>query len=210
MTLTHALARSTIAPIFIGGGVDSVRNPEPKAKAAESTARRLGEYGLPSDPTKLVRFNGGVQLVAGSLLVLGRLPRLASAALAVSLVPTTLAGHRFWEETDPVAKAHQRVQLLKNLAILGGLILAATDTNGAPSLTWRAKRATRRASDSVASLSSSVGSHLAHHPSLSDRVGTLGDRAMDAAGPFIDRARAVAENVGEQLSDRASAARHLL
>jgi hypothetical protein len=39
----------------------------------------------------------------------------------------------------------QRTHFLKNLAILGGLIIAATDTEGAPSLGWRARRAAKRA-----------------------------------------------------------------
>ena len=45
--------------------------------------------------------------------------------LAASLVPTTLAGHRFWEETDPQAKAMQRLQFAKNTSVLGGLLLAS-------------------------------------------------------------------------------------
>ena len=70
---------------------------------------------------------------------------LAATVLAASLVPTTLAAHRFWEEEDPRARAAQRVHFQKNCAMLGGLILAAVDTGGRPSLGWRARRAARRA-----------------------------------------------------------------
>ena len=70
--------------------------------------------------------------------------------LATSLVPTTAAGHRFWEEESPQSKAMQQTHFLKNLSILGGLILAATDTEGAPSLGWRARRAARRAAEKAA------------------------------------------------------------
>ena len=52
-----------------------------------------------------------------------------------------MAGHRFWEEDEPEARASQRIHFLKNAAVVGGLILAATDTEGRPSLSWRAKRA---------------------------------------------------------------------
>jgi putative oxidoreductase len=62
-----------------------------------------------------------------------------------SLVPTTLAGHRFWEVTDKQARAAQRIHFLKNVAMLGGLILAATDLEGRPSLLWRARRAAGKA-----------------------------------------------------------------
>jgi hypothetical protein len=65
--------------------------------------------------------------------------------LAGSLVPTTLAGHRFWEEKDPAERYRQRGNFLKNVGLLGGLILAAVDTEGQPGLAWRAKHATHHA-----------------------------------------------------------------
>jgi uncharacterized membrane protein YphA (DoxX/SURF4 family) len=48
-------------------------------------------------------------------------------ALAVSMVPTTVAGHPFWEIDEPVKRSQQRVQFLKNLGILGGLLVVAFD-----------------------------------------------------------------------------------
>ena len=61
--------------------------------------------------------------------------------LAASLVPTTVAGHQFWNETDPAAKANQKIHFFKNLSMLGGLLLAAVDTEGRPGVAWRARRA---------------------------------------------------------------------
>ena len=75
---------------------------------------------------------------AGSLLALGKLPRLASTVLAATLVPTTVAAHSFWQEQDPEVRAKQKVQFLKNLGLLGGLLLAAVDTEGKPGLAYRA------------------------------------------------------------------------
>ena len=148
--------------MFITGGLDAVKNPNAKAKAAEKVATEISGLGLPEDPVQLVRLNGAVQLVSGLLLAVGRVPRLASVALAASLVPTTLAGHRFWEEHDPAAKASQRIQFLKNLAMLGGLLLAAMDTNGAPSLRWRAKKAAGKASASIGSAGEAMGDRASH------------------------------------------------
>ena len=48
-------------------------------------------------------------------------------ALGVSSVPTTFAGHRFWEIQDPAQRAQQRTHFLKNTAILGGLVVVAFD-----------------------------------------------------------------------------------
>jgi uncharacterized membrane protein YphA (DoxX/SURF4 family) len=211
MPLSHRLARSFIAPMFITGGLDAVRNPKSKANAVEKVAGQLSALGLPEDPVQLVRLNGAVQLAAGSLLAIGRVPRLASAALAASLVPTTLAGHRFWEETDPAVKANQRIQFLKNLAMLGGLLLAAMDTNGAPSLRWRAKKAAGKATASIGSMGSSIGGHAPHAGSfnehvsaLADGAGALGERAAVAVGPLLERVIELAGSAGGKAGDSAT------
>jgi hypothetical protein len=92
---------------------------------------------VPERSEDAVKVNGAVQTVAGTLLGMGVMPRLAAAAIAASLVPTTLAAHRFWEENDPQERARQRIQFLKNLTMMGGLLLAAADTGDNPSLSWR-------------------------------------------------------------------------
>jgi putative oxidoreductase len=145
MSLTRRVARPLLAASFISGGVDTLRNPEPRVAMAETVAPKVAEpLPLPNDPDQLVKINAVVPVVAGILLAIGRLPRFAACALAGSLVPTTLAGHRFWEEDDPARRHQQQIHFFKNLGLLGGLVLAAADTGGAPSLGWRARRAARR------------------------------------------------------------------
>lgn len=149
MAITRKIARPMLAAMFVTGGVDAVKRPDAKVSTAEAVTEPLaGPLGLPDDTAQLVRINGAVQIGAGLMLATGRLPRLAAAALAVSLVPTTLAGHRFWE-ADADARAGQRIHFLKNVSMLGGLILAATDTEGRPSLAWRARKAAQRAQQSL-------------------------------------------------------------
>jgi putative oxidoreductase len=77
---------------------------------------------------------------------------VAALALGASLVPTTFAGHRFWEEGDPKQRAAQKIHFLKNVGLLGGLLLAALDTEGQPSLRWRAGRAAGHARATTASV----------------------------------------------------------
>ncbi len=84
-----------------------------------------------------------MQVVGGVLLGLGRCPRLSALALAATLVPTTLAAHRFWEAEDPSDRAQQRIHFFKNMSMLGGLLIAADDTGSAPSLLWRGRHAAR-------------------------------------------------------------------
>ena len=78
------------------------------------------------------------------MLAAGFLPRVGALAIAATLVPTTLAGHPFWKEEDPAKRKTQRVQFLKNMAMMGGVLLAAVDTAGKPGLAWRAQSLANR------------------------------------------------------------------
>ncbi len=62
-------------------------------------------------------------LGGGALLISGIAPALATGILGAALVPTTLAGHAFWKETDPQLRAQQIAHFAKNLGLLGGLLL---------------------------------------------------------------------------------------
>lgn len=99
------------------------------------------QSGLPNDPELGVRINGAVMLGAGTLFATGKFPRTSAALLAASMVPTTLAGHAFWKESEPQAKQAQQIQFFKNLSMLGSLILAAVDTDGKPGVAYRSKMA---------------------------------------------------------------------
>jgi uncharacterized membrane protein YphA (DoxX/SURF4 family) len=134
--------------MFVTGGFDSLRSPASKVPAADPIAPRIAQKlpYLPEDTEQLVRINGAVQVGAGLLLATGRLPRVSAALLAGSLVPTTLAGHRWWEEQDETRRAQQRIHFFKNLSMLGGLMLAAVDTEGRPGLAWRAQHVAHHAS----------------------------------------------------------------
>jgi putative oxidoreductase len=146
MTPIRRLARPLLAAPFVTGGIETLCNPEGRVKKAEPVTTTLSRsFGLPDDTIQLVQLNAVVQVGAGSLLAIGKFPRLASIALCSSIIPTTIAGHRFWDESEPASRAQQRIHFVKNLAILGGLLLAALDTEGAPSLSWRAKRAATKA-----------------------------------------------------------------
>ncbi len=150
MDLVRTLARPMLGSMFVLGGIDAVRNAEKKVPKAENVVAGLNEsLGLPGDTVTLVRVNGTVQVVAGLALGAGKFPRLAALALAASLVPTTLAGHAFWNETEASARAAQRTQFFKNVSMLGGLVLAADDTGGRPSIPWRIHEAVDHAREGL-------------------------------------------------------------
>ncbi len=149
MTVVRRLARPMLASVFISGGLEALRNPEPKVPAAQDVAPPIAAKlpYLPEDPESLVKINAAVQVGAGTLLALGRFPRLSSTLLAASIIPTTAAGHRFWEEQDQATRSQQQVHFFKNVGLLGGLVLAAVDTEGRPGLAWRARHASHHAAD---------------------------------------------------------------
>ena len=146
------IARALLGGIFIIGGWDLLQKPKPKVPAAEDVGVPIAKkMGLPTDPMELIKINGMVQFVGGILLALGWMPRLASLALAASLVPTTLSAHRFWEISDPEQRKMQMMHAFKNGSILGGLVMSALDHGGRPSLFWMTGKAADRVEDAVSS-----------------------------------------------------------
>ena len=102
------------AGIFIHGGWIAFRVPGARA-------RKAAKLRLPQ-PELMVRLNAVTMIGAGTALGLGIKPKLSALVLTGSLVPTTLAGHRFWEEETAEGRTAQLTQFLKNLAMLGGLL----------------------------------------------------------------------------------------
>src|SRR5262249_10150350 len=96
MAVLRAFPRPMLASIFIIQNYDLMRNPDRVVKAAEPVVRPIASRVpvVPDDTEQAVRLNGAAQFVAGSLLAVGWLPHLSTLALAVTLVPTTVAGHR--------------------------------------------------------------------------------------------------------------------
>jgi putative oxidoreductase len=109
------LGAMLISGIFVYGGYEAIREPGGRAAKAE-------KLGLPEGEA-MVRLNGALMILGGTALAFGKKPKLAAMALIGTLVPTTLAGHRFWEEGDPKGRSMQLVQFLKNVGLLGGLLI---------------------------------------------------------------------------------------
>lgn len=164
MAITRLIARPLLASAFVVGGYHALRNPEPlkeKARRVVSLADSLG-FPVAADAGTLVRVNGAAQIAAAAAFATGRAPRLSAAVLAGSLLPTTYAGHPFWEEKDPVRRREQLNAFAKNTSLLGGLVLAAFDTAGKPGVAWRVQHGARAAKREAR--------HLAHDAKLEARL----------------------------------------
>ncbi|MCB2047562.1 MAG: DoxX family protein [Novosphingobium sp.] len=102
------IGRLLIAVIFIVSGLGKLTDPA-------STAQSLSSVGLSS---ALAIPTGIFELVAGLMLAAGFAVRLVSMALFVFVALATLFFHNHF--TDPM----QAAMAMKNLAIMGGLMLA--------------------------------------------------------------------------------------
>ena len=137
--IVRRLARPMLAAIFVAAASTRCATPPPgptPPRPAREGRRRAGRAGRPracwSGPTA-ARWWPAARCwpPAGSPAFLG--------VLAASLGPDDLAGHAFWEKTDPAKSAAAAQQFLKNVGLLGGLLMAAVDTAGKPGLAWRAR-----------------------------------------------------------------------
>ena len=109
-------------------GFDALREPGGRVDQAAPVLASIRKVApLPEDDELVVRANAAVMVASGTLLALGIAPRLSALALACSLIPTTLAGHSYWAVEDPAVRKQQRIQFHKNMAMLGGLLLAVID-----------------------------------------------------------------------------------
>ena len=136
-----------LAAAFVGQGIDALRSPKPAADAARPTLEGLQKLPepvastVPKNAETFAKATAAVQIAGGLLLATGRVPRLASAVLAATVIPANLGAHMFWNEVDPGRKAAKRRDFLTDISLLGGLIIAAADTAGKPSLGWRGRQA---------------------------------------------------------------------
>ena len=117
MNLVRHLARALVGAPFVYLGHQAATAPGARVQMA-------ADLGIPN-PETAVRLNGWAMVAGGAALAAGVLPRVAAGGLAAALVPTTLAGHAFWNHDDPSARTVNRIQFLKNTALLGGLLAIA-------------------------------------------------------------------------------------
>ena len=218
--LIRRIARPLLSAVFIGQGIETLRNPSVTLEATEPTVaalRTLPEpYGdkVPSNPETVARINAAVQVSGGLLLATGKLPRIASAALAVTVIPGSLGGHLFWTEKDPQRKAEQRRALLTDLSLLGGLIIAAADTAGKPSLGWRGRQAASRLSEAVSSalpldgsddslLDSELADRISHGLHVgAERSRELASTAAERSAPLVEAARKRGEELAHTAAEK--------
>ena len=146
MSLLRFAARTMLASFFVINGIRALRDPEPLVSATEPIAKTflpLAEKTLPpqaaaylpEDAKGLVKLSALAQIVGGLSLATGIGRRLGAGVLAVSMAPQLLASSPFGSSSDQDSTN----DFLRNIALTGGVLLAAGDTEGQPNLAYRAK-----------------------------------------------------------------------
>lgn len=91
-------------------------------KNVESLTGYAQFKGVPSPRFAVIV--GGVLLLLGGLgVVFGIAPEASLAVLIIFLVPVSFKMHTFWKETDPTKRMMERVQFMKNMALIGALLM---------------------------------------------------------------------------------------
>jgi len=145
MSVLRFVARSMLASYFVLNGVRALARPEDLAPATAPIAEKLmpklsaalpesARAFVPTDATGLVKLNGLLQIVGGASLATGFFRRIGAGVLAVTTVPNLLAANPL---TKGPGQAAAQAEFGTNVALLGGVLLAAQDTEGKPTLVWR-------------------------------------------------------------------------
>src|SRR5437588_958548 len=118
MSMVRSLGHMCLAGIFVSGGAQAFLNPDGRVN-------KVAAAGIP-EPQQAVELNGAAMVIGGTLLGLDIAPKLAALVLLGTIVPTTVVGHAFWKEESDMGRRNQQTQFLKNLGLLGGLLLVLT------------------------------------------------------------------------------------
>lgn len=119
-------ARILAAQLFLVAGVR-------KVLGWNGTVALFSTLGLPLPEITAV-FVVAIELLGGLALLVGRKDAIAAGVLALFTFGATLIAHRFWS-ADSAQFAGQLSQFIKNMAIIGGLLMFVVLARQAPAQT---------------------------------------------------------------------------
>jgi putative oxidoreductase len=127
MQMAYTLGRILLPLVFIVEGIRKLMN-------VDEIANMLARNNVPV-PDEIVPYLGGmpkfqaagytvagVEVICGLMILVGLKARWAALVLIVFTAATIFFVHHFWD-MDAASMAAQRIEALKNLSIMGGLLL---------------------------------------------------------------------------------------
>jgi uncharacterized membrane protein YphA (DoxX/SURF4 family) len=113
-----AVARLALVAPFLTSGIAKLIDPT-------GATAEMQQFGL--TPAGLFAgFVIAVQLAGGIAVLVGRCRAIAAGVLALFTLAATLLAHPFWSFADPMLWALHRNIFVEHVAIIGGLMLAAS------------------------------------------------------------------------------------
>jgi len=128
---TALAGRILLAAIFLTSGYAKLADPA-------SAVGYMNMAGVPSADT-LVYVAGTAELLGGLSILVGFLARLGALGLFLMLIPIQYYFHSFWTMEGAEAQT-QMVQFMKNLTIMGGLLMLVASGPGRYSIDGRLRR----------------------------------------------------------------------
>jgi putative oxidoreductase len=117
MEYLHYLGRLLFGGYFIFNGYNHLANSKMMIGYAQSKKVPLANIAVPFT---------GLMLIIGGLSYLFNFHALAGTLLLIIFIlPVTFMMHNFWSIQDPSQKMGEMVNFMKNLCLLGALILFA-------------------------------------------------------------------------------------
>jgi putative oxidoreductase len=119
---TDLFGRILLSGMFLFEAYDSI-------KFYDTTQELMVEYGLTWKTEFLLNSSIVALLLGGFMILLGYRPKLGAGILLLYWLPVTFIRHSFWN--DPVSiQREQTIHFVKNMAIVGGLIIVLINGTG--------------------------------------------------------------------------------
>lgn len=112
--VVYPVGRAFLGALFFISGIN-------KILGFSYVAGWMANSGVPA-ANLLLAVTIVIEVLGGLMLITGYKARLAAVIMALFLVPVTLVFHAFWS-ADAANFQNQLTQFLKNLSILGGMLL---------------------------------------------------------------------------------------
>jgi uncharacterized membrane protein YphA (DoxX/SURF4 family) len=115
VAIAFLFGRILVAFFYIASGFNHFKNVNMMTGYASSKKVPAAKAG--------VLGSGTILILGGLSMLLGIYPTIGVILLALFLLPTSFLIHNFWAVGDPMQKMNDRINFMKNIALLGSALM---------------------------------------------------------------------------------------
>ena len=119
---TDLIARILISTIFLFEAYDSIA-------FFKSTKETMTEYGITWQQDMLLGIAIFILILGGFLVLIGYRSGFGATLLLMYWIPVTFITHTWWSDPD-ITQRQESVEFMKDLAIIGALLLVMVNGSG--------------------------------------------------------------------------------